>query len=285
MHKSLENLSVIVTGAARGIGKGVALGLLKSGARVAMVDILPNELAATAEEGRAIAGSNSVVAIRADITQQLETRDAVARTLDAFGQLDGLVNNAGIGRFFVRPDHQERPIRFWDLTPEQWRRFVDVNLHSFFYMTQSALVPMLQQGHGRIITVTTGLFTMTCGGSIGYGGTKAGVEASMSALANDLKGTSLTANIVVPGGPVNTPAFVDDGKVDRAAFLQPEVMVPPIRWLLSKEASTVSGNRYVAGKWDPLLPDDQASAACGNPIAWPQLAERPIIPKGMDFTT
>ena len=107
----------------------------------------------------------------------------------------------------------------------------------------------------------------------------------MSALANDLKGTSLTANIVVPGGPVNTPAFVDDGKVDRAAFLQPEVMVPPIRWLLSKEASTVSGNRYVAGKWDPLLPDDQASAACGNPIAWPQLAERPIIPKGMDFTT
>jgi NAD(P)-dependent dehydrogenase (short-subunit alcohol dehydrogenase family) len=280
-HKELPRLNgfpVIVTGAARGIGRAIAFGLLRAGARVAMVDRAEHDLNQCAVEARAVATADAVVPICADITRPEDVQRIIERTVAAFGGIYGLVNNAGIGRFWLRQDFLTRPIRFWELEPEQWRRFIDVNANGFFQMTHAVIGHLLQQGRGRVITVTTSIDTMIRGGSVGYGGSKAAIEASMATLAEDLIGRRVTANVVVPGGPVNTPAMPDDGVIPRSAFIQAEVMVPPIAWLLSDEAADVSGRRFIAARWDPSLPGKQASLACGDPIGWPQLGGQTRFP-------
>jgi NAD(P)-dependent dehydrogenase (short-subunit alcohol dehydrogenase family) len=173
------------------------------------------------------------------------------------------------------------PYKLWEMTAEQWRAFFEVHVHGFFNMTQSALPSMVAQHHGRIITITTSMDHMIQTGSGGYGSAKAATEASMAIVAQELAGTGVTANILVPGGPVNTPSVPDDGTIPRSAFIQAEVMVPPLLWLLSPDAHEVTGRRFIAARWDTALPDNQAAEGCGAPIAWPQLGKQTILPKEM----
>ncbi len=280
MEQGVRDTVVIVTGGARGIGRSLVLGLLAGGARVAVVDRLGEELSGVAEEAASIADRGSFEAIRADVSQEKEAKRIVERTVAVFGRLDALVNNAGVGRHIVRGDFLKKPLKFWEVEPEHWRQFFNVNTNGFYFMTRAALGPLLAQRHGRIVTVTTNLATMIRGGSVGYGASKAATEASMATLARDLVGTGVTANVLIPGGPVDTPGMPDIG-VDRAAYIQPEAMVPPLKWLLSEAAEGVNGRRFVAVKWDPSLAWEAASAASGDPIGWPQLGMQTKLPEGV----
>ena len=123
-------------------------------------------------------------------------------------------------------------------------------------MMSRAVVPhMLQAGKGRVITVTTSLGTMVRGGYLLYGASKAAAEAAMAVLAADLEGTGVTCNVLVPGGVTNTP-LVGEGAGDPAKMLQPEIMVPPLLWLISDAAAAVTARRFVAMDWDASLPAD-----------------------------
>ena len=281
MARPLEGLTAIVTGAARGIGRTLAFGLLEAGCRVTLMDVAADTLGATVEEARTRFGHDQLLAATGDVASERDAHRTVDETRRAFGGLDALVNNAGVGRAFVRADVMRNPYRLWELTPTQWRRFFEVHVHGFFNMTQAALPTLLAQRHGRIVTVTTSLDHMIRAGSAGYGSAKAAMEASMAILAEELAGTGVTANVLVPGGPVNTPGVPDDGTIPRSAFIQADVMVPPLRWLLSGAADGVSGRRFIAARWDASKPPEDAALAAGAPVAWPQLGRQAIMPAGL----
>ena len=145
-------------------------------------------------------------------------------------------------------------------------------------MMARAVVPhMLRAGSGRVITVTTSLGTMVREGYLLYGASKAAAEAAMAVLAADLKGTGVTSNVLVPGGVTNT-GIVGDEAGDRARMLQPEIMVPPLLWLISDAAAGVTARRFVAMDWDASLPGEQAAEKAGVPIAWLGIARMPVEP-------
>src|SRR3546814_14788391 len=98
-------------------------------------------------------------------------------------------------------------------------------------------------------------------------------------MAGDLSGTGVTANVLVPGGPANTAAVPLEAGFDRAQLIQPEAMVPPTLWLCSKDADMVTGQRFLAVKWDPNLPSEQAAANSSAPVAWAGRSEERRVGK------
>lgn len=262
-----ERKSAIVTGAASGMGRAMALGLSGAGFDVVAVDRNAEALASL---------PGPILPVTADLAQPDSFDRIVAQTLAAFGRIDVLVNNAGIGQAAIRDDQRRNPIRFWEATPEQWNRFLAVNATGPIMMSRAVLPHMLKANRGRIITVTTSLGTMVREGYLLYGSSKAAAESSMAVLAADLKGTGVTANVLVPGGVTDTPLVGDAG--DRSKMLRPEIVVPPLLWLVSDEAATVSGRRFIAADWDAGLPPAKAAEAAGAPVAWLSIARMPIEP-------
>ena len=270
-----ERKTAIVTGAASGLGRAMALGLVESGIDVAAVDQNETALAGLAPSKGGTPGS--VLPLPADLSQPDAFGRIVAATLQKFGRIDVLVNNAGIGQASVRPDPRRNPIRFWEATPDQWSRFLAVNATAPIMMARAVVPHMLQAGQGRIITVTTSLGTMVRAGYLLYGSSKAAAESATAIMAADLAGTGVTANVLVPGGVTNTP-LVGDHAGDRSKMLQPEIMVPPLLWLVSDAAAGVTAKRFIAADWDRSLPVAQAAEKAGAPIAWLGIARMPIDP-------
>ena len=142
----------------------------------------------------------------------------------------------------------------------------------------NAVVPeMMRQGWGRIVNVTTSLGTMINPGFPTYGPSKAALEALSAIMSKDLDGTGVTVNVLVPGGITNTPMVSASG-FDRAKMIQPEVMAPPLLWLVSDAAGKVTGRRFLGVHWDPELPSEQAAEKAGAPVAWTSIATMPITP-------
>jgi NAD(P)-dependent dehydrogenase (short-subunit alcohol dehydrogenase family) len=267
--------AAIVTGAASGLGRAMALGLSGSGMNVIAVDRDSAGLATLKPAG--VGRTGAVLPHAADLAKPDVFEEIVAAALEAFGRVDVLVNNAGIGQASVKADQRRNPIRFWDATPEQWSRFLAVNATAPIMMARAVVPHMLRARQGRVITVTTSLGTMVREGYLLYGSSKAAAESAMAVLAADLEGTGVTSNVLVPGGVTNTPLVGDDAG-DRAKMLQPDIMVPPLLWLVSDAASGVNGRRFIAADRDRALPDAQAAEKAGAPIAWRGIARMPIEP-------
>jgi NAD(P)-dependent dehydrogenase (short-subunit alcohol dehydrogenase family) len=273
-----ERQVAIVTGAASGIGRAMSLGLLESGINVVAVDREPvwiGELEDEADD-RELAGS--LHTILADLTDPTSFDGIVSTALRAFGRVDVLVNNAGIGQGSIRADQRRNPLRFWEITADQWSRFVAVNATAPVMMARAVVPHMLRAGRGRIITVTTSLGTMLREGYVLYGASKAAAEAATAVMAADLTGTGVTANVLVPGGMTDTRIVPDAAVSDRSRLLRPEIMAPPLLWLVSDAAADVTGRRFLAAHWDTSLPPSEAGEKCGAPIAWKPIATMPIEP-------
>jgi NAD(P)-dependent dehydrogenase (short-subunit alcohol dehydrogenase family) len=269
--------AAIVTGAASGIGRAMTLGLLQGGIDVAAVD----KEAAWLDELKAAAGSGaggSLHPIHSDLTDPTAFDMIVSTVLGAFGRIDVLVNNAGIGQGSIRADQRRNPIRFWEITPEQWARFVAVNATAPLMMARAVVPHMIRANRGRIVTVTTSLGTMLREGYVLYGASKAAAEAATAVMAADLAGTGVTANVLVPGGMTDTRIVPDAAVADRSRLLRPEIMAPPLLWLVSDAAAQVTGRRFLAAHWDASLPPTEAAEKCGAPIAWKSIATMPIEP-------
>ena len=112
-----------------------------------------------------------------------------------FGRIDILANNAGIGPGSIRPDSWQRPLKFWEITPDQWRRFVAVHTTAPLALTNAVVPEMMRQGWGRIINVTTSLGTMLNAGNPTYGPSKAALEALSAIMAKDLDGTGVMRSL------------------------------------------------------------------------------------------
>ena len=273
MQQSHLGRVAIVTGAGRGLGRAMALGLASAGAQVITVDLDAPVLDALRAAAPDAAARDRLHPVQADIAREEKADEIVRQAVARWGRLDILVNNAGLNLETVGAGAP----RSWELTPEQFRRIFEVNAVAPFLLARAAVAPMMAQKWGRIIAVTTSLDTMWRKGMVPYGGSKAAHEAYAAALAEELAGTGVTVNVLVPGGPVNTRMTASFG-AKQASLIQPGVMVDPLLWLTSPEADGVTGRRFIAALWDKAVPGAQAAEKCGAPAAWPQLGRQSIFP-------
>jgi len=268
----------IVTGAAGGIGRALVHGLLGAGIRVAAVDRTAEGLGIVAANARQQGKETALLTIEADLASDAAPADIVGRTRGHFGKIDILVNNAGVGQATLRAQNWQQPIRFWEVRPDQWRLFVAVHTSAPLALASAVMPDMVDRHWGRIVNVTTSLGTMIRSGSPTYGPSKAALEAFSAIMSKDLDGTGVTVNVLVPGGVTNTPMVPQEAGFDRQDMIQPEVMAPPLVWLVSDAAGGVSGRRFLAVHWDPALPPAQAADKAGAPVAWTSIATMPIEP-------
>jgi len=269
----------IVTGAAGGIGTAMVRGLLAAGIRVAGVDRDREPLEGLASNAGEQDKAADLLTIQTDLTNDSAVSEITQATHARFGRIDILVNNAGIGPGAIRPDSWQRPLKFWEITSDQWRRFVAVHTTAPLALTNAVVSEMMHRGWGRIVNVTTSLGTMLNAGSPTYGPSNAALEALSAIMAKDLDGTGVTVNVLVPGGVTNTPMISDEAGFDRAKLIQPDVMVAPLLWLVSDTAGKVTGRRFLGVPWDPRLPPEEAAEKAGAPVAWTSIATMPITPR------
>ncbi len=145
--------AAIVTGAGRGLGRAMALGLAHAGIRV--VATAARELAEIeAVAAEAEAGNGAIVPVLADVTRDADAQRVVATALERFGRLDILINNAGRGMKYVSETFMTEPTRFWEVEPDTWRTVIDTNVNGPFLMARAAVPHLVRAGWGRIINVS-----------------------------------------------------------------------------------------------------------------------------------
>ncbi len=277
--KPLEGRVALVTGAGSpaGFGRRMTFALTAAGARVAMVDISEEWLHRTADEVRAAAGKDSVLPIVESVGSWESAARAVEAARSGLGGLDILVNNAGTNPRNVGLTDEFRQ-KCWEVPPEAWVRVFAVNCSGPFFTVRAAVGTMIEKGWGRIIGVTTSLDTMYRAWGAPYGPSKAGHEAFMATLSQELEGTGVTANVLVPGGPANTNLIPQDAGYDRDQLIQPPVMEKPVVWLASRASDGINGRRFIAHHWDESLPLAERLSRASAPAAWPQAGQAAIAP-------
>jgi NAD(P)-dependent dehydrogenase (short-subunit alcohol dehydrogenase family) len=247
----LKGIRVLVTGGTSGLGLAMAAALAEAGARV----MVTGRDEARAQRAAAPLGA-SVISCKLDVRDERSVAACVARAGDAWGGVDMLVNNAGIGMRTVNPRFLSEPQPFWEVTPAGFRDVLETKVVGCFLMARAVVPLMLRQGGGRIVNISMNEQTMVRRGFVPYGPAGAGVEALSRVMAADLAGSSVTVNTLLPGGRGTRTGMVpDDVPADvRARLLDPSVMGPPIVWLASDQAAGVHDRRIVASEFDPTSP-------------------------------
>ena len=128
------------------------------------------------------------------------------------------------------------------------------NTDGVFFLTRAVAPAMIAQKFGKIVNVSTGARTMVRKNFSPYGPSKAFLEAASRIWAQDLAGTGVTVNVLLPGGAVDTAADVTGVPTPGRTFQPASVMVPPILWLASDQSNAHTGERFVASRWDESLP-------------------------------
>jgi NAD(P)-dependent dehydrogenase (short-subunit alcohol dehydrogenase family) len=264
--KSGARRVAIVTGAARGLGAAMALGLVEAGIDVAAFDLPDSDDALQEVAARARSLGGTCHPVHADVRDYAACEAAVDAVLAQFGHVDVLVNNAGIGMLEVLKG--DRFQKFYEQDPAFWPRLIDVNLNGAFRMARIVTPHLVARGAGRIVNVTTSFSTMVAMEMSPYGPAKAGLEAATVIWAKELAGTGVTVNVLVPGGASDTRLVAMVRVKNRSALIRPETMAAPLRWLVSPDADAVTGRRFVAKLWDDRLPPEEAAAAAGAPAGW-----------------
>lgn len=260
----------IVTGGGRGLGRAMVLGLAQAGINVVATAARERaEIDAVAKEVRRSGGEARVLPVLADVAREDDCARVVEAAVKRFGRLDILVNNAGRGMKYVSNDFLTEPTRFWDVAPETWRLVIDANVNGPFLMARCAVPVMLKAGWGRIVNVSVSQGTMRRRGFSPYGPSKAALESETIIWAQDLEGTGVTVNVLLPGGATLTgmvPSTVPEEA--KSALLDPAIIVPPLLWLISPQADGMTGRRLVATKWQAGGDGRSAAEAASEQAGW-----------------
>jgi NAD(P)-dependent dehydrogenase (short-subunit alcohol dehydrogenase family) len=263
----LSGKTAIVTGGGRGLGRAMALGLLRAGANVVITAARTmEEIESVENEGVNMREAGTLRKFVADVTREEDCRLVVSETIREFGSVHILINNAGRGMRFVSEKFFDTPTKFWETDPAVWRMIIDTNVNGPFLMAREVAPQMLKQGWGRIINISMNHETMRRAGFSPYGPSKAALESETIIWAQDLAGTGVTVNSLLPGGATNTGMVPRE--ISRTRLLDPSIMVPPLLWLASESAAQVTGGRFVANLWNSSLPPEQAAEKARSDAGW-----------------
>ncbi|AOT72909.1 SDR family NAD(P)-dependent oxidoreductase [Geosporobacter ferrireducens] len=187
MIKGLENKSIIITGAGKGIGSTVAQHLASLGSKVCIADIDLTAAQETVEEIRKTNGA--AMAVFCDITSQEDIQKMVNKVLNLYGGIDVLINNAGLF-----------PIKTFDaMTLEDWSKVININLTGTFCVTQPVYQQMKKQGYGKIVNVASAAGRVGGIGFVHYSAAKSGVIGFTRALAREAASSGIQVNAIAPG--------------------------------------------------------------------------------------
>ena len=235
---SLDGKVAIVTGAARGIGREIALSLGRRGAAVTLVarstneqpnKFLPGTLENTAEKV-AIGGARSLV-VRADVSNQDDVDRVVAATREAFGEVDILVNNAAAGV----------PGAFLDVAPKRWASAIGVNIMGPVMLSHAVLPGMVERGYGRIVNISSGAAAIEHNGEdypqLTYGSTKAALERMSVGLGRQFTGTGVSVNVLRPGTVFTEALMLNVPHLENAPGVRkPDALGEGVAWLVEQPA-------------------------------------------------
>ncbi len=247
MGKLDGKVAIIITGGGRGIGRAIVEAYLREGARVTTTAARERgEIESLTEE----ADAERVLPIVADVTDTEDCERVVAETVRRFGRVDVLVNSAGRGMKYVSESFLFEPTRFWETDPETWKMVVDTNVNGPFLMARAVVPRMLAQGSGSIVNVSMNYGTMKRRGFSPYGPSKAALESESIIWAQDLEGTGVRLNVLLPGGATQTGMIPGGLPEDaRQGLLRPEVVAEPAIYLASDDSRHLTGRRIVATEW------------------------------------
>jgi NAD(P)-dependent dehydrogenase (short-subunit alcohol dehydrogenase family) len=237
----LQNRAAIVTGSRRGIGKAIALALAKEGAAVAVVDLNLEDCQAVVREIESLGGRG--IALKCDVSSKAEVQQMVARTIETFGKVDILVNNAMYTSFKA----------FMRISEEEWDHVIDVNLKGAFLCSQMAAKNMIKNEWGRIINIAS----VASGGSGGctpllahYIASKGGMKALSQAMAIELAVHGINVNAILPG-TIDSGVLPDSIKaatlesVPKGRLGRPDDIANMVVYLGSAESDYITGSNIV----------------------------------------
>jgi len=271
----MEQRVAIVTGGLRGLGRAMALGLAQEGHTVVAIGHIDADIA-TIEA--ATAGANfggKILPLVADLRRPADCDRVVAIARERFGGVHILVNSAGLTFTTIDPARyrREEPQKFWQVPDDIVRAVVETNYIAADQMARRLAPQMVETGWSRIVNVTTKLDTMNRPHTSPYGASKAALEMATEVWAKEVEGTGLTINIVNPGAGANTPGMAEEmRRMSRegtaARLVEPEEMVPPLLYVVSRDADRVNGWRFDANLWDTSLPSADAARRAGRPAGF-----------------
>jgi NAD(P)-dependent dehydrogenase (short-subunit alcohol dehydrogenase family) len=247
----LENKVAIVTGGRRGMGKAHALALAKQGAKVVVSDLSLEDCQKVVEEIKNQGGEG--LAVKCDVSQKHEVEAMVKKTIDQWGKIDVLVNNAGIVEF----------VPFLEMKEENWDRMMAINLKGYFLCAQACAKQMVKQKSGSIINVASvamGQQGIGFPNIVHYCASKGGIAAMTEALALELAPYQIRVNTIAPG-LIDTPMIqgIKNDPQSMNALLQripmhrpgkPEEVSNLVVFLASDESSYMTGSTIVIdGGW------------------------------------
>ncbi|MEL7354116.1 MAG: 3-oxoacyl-[acyl-carrier-protein] reductase [Cyanobacteria bacterium P01_A01_bin.116] len=238
MAGALADKVAIITGSSRGIGKAAALAIASEGAKV-VINYARSSDAADDVVSAIKADGGEAIALQADVSKADDVDAMIKATMDAFGRIDVLVNNAGITRDTL----------LLRMKPEDWQAVIDLNLTGVFLCTRAVSKIMLKQRSGRIVNISSVAGLMGNPGQANYSAAKAGVIGFTKTVAKELAPRGVTANVVAPGfiatdmtGELkNTEEILKF--IPLARYGQPEEVAGLIRFLAADPAAA-----YITGQ-------------------------------------
>lgn len=228
---------IIVTGAASGIGKGIATRLAKDGARLVIADLDEAAAQTTAEE----LGSDAL-GVAVDVTDRTAVDAMTDAVMERYGRIDALVNNAG----------WDKAEPFLDSEVSTWERVIAINLYGPLHCSQSVVEKMVEQGHGTVVNIGSDAARVGSSGEAVYSACKGGIVAFTKTLAREVARHGVTANAVCPG-PADTPLFEQisasnpklrtslEKAIPLRRLAEPEDLANAVAFMVSPASSYVTG--------------------------------------------